>query len=326
MSKKRRKVIVIVYEDVNLLDASGPIQTFAQANRIDENTFYDYQTIAVSKKGGLIKTSSTIVLDTVDLHSVKLSATDTVIIAGGMGIERIMDDEVLINWIQAAHKQSSRIGSVCTGAYLLANTGLLDGKRATTHWLSLDDFQQAFPKTTVVNDAIYVCDQGIWSSAGITAGIDLALAMLAEEIGDEASLEVARQLVVYMKRSGGQAQFSQPLNLQMKDSSGIFNQLHVWIKESLNLDLSVERLAEYMNMSSRTFYRSYKQQTGITPAKAVEKLRTEFVKQRLEDRNFSIAAIVTKSGFNTEERMRRAFINQFGISPIEYRRRFAIKN
>ena len=198
------------------------------------------------------------------------------------------------------------------------------GKKAVTHWRSVQQLQTNYPAIAVECDPIYINDQGIWTSAGISAGIDLALAMITEDLGNSASLEVAQELVVYLKRSGGQSQFSTLLHNQIKDEKELFSALHIWIQNNLDSDLSIGRLADQMNMSARTFYRMYKKSMGITPAKNIEKIRIESAKHQLESSTLSLQSIANISGFGNEGRFRRAFISQVGISPNDYRIRFSV--
>jgi transcriptional regulator GlxA family with amidase domain len=211
-----------------------------------------------------------------------------------------------------------RIASVCSGAYILAEAGLLDGRRATTHWRRTQDFLVRYPKVRLEPDRIFVRDGGMWSSAGITAGIDLALAMVAEDYGDEVVQKTARQLVLYHRRSGGQSQFSQLLEL--KAPSGRFGPLLSWAREHLDERLTVDDLAERAGMSSRHFARAFNAETGTTPSKAIERLRIEVARSRVQSTNEAIERVAEKTGFRDPERMRRAFIRTFGQPPQSLRR------
>ena len=318
-----KRIVILVFDGVNLLDASGPAQVFTQANAVIANQRINYQIKLTSKHGGLVASNSGITIDTTALKNMDVSQIDTLIIAGGSGVHQRLDDKELIGHIKTISNYSARTGSVCTGAFLLAATGLLDNRRAVTHWQYVDQLRSKFPKIKVESNPIYICDKGLWSCAGISAGIDLALAMVEQDLGHDSALETARELVVYLKRPGGQSQFSTPLQAQLNDNSGVFNDLQVWIMNHLDKPLTTQRLADYMNMSSRNFHRLYKTHTGKTPAKSIELLRLQHAKQKLENKQPGIARIASLCGFSNEETMRRAFIRNFGVSPYEYRKRFS---
>ena len=220
-------------------------------------------------------------------------------------------------------RRARRTVSVCTGAFLLAEAGLLDGRRATTHWALCDLLEQRFPAVTVDRDAIFVRQERIWTSAGVTAGIDLALALVEEDFGRAVAMDLARDLVVFMKRPGGQSQYSQLLQAQSRDSAD-FDDLHAWIVDNLyDAGLSVERLAERARMSARNFARVYKEKTGRTPAKALERFRVEAARRMLEQSTRNLEQIAQQCGFGDEERMRVTFQRHLDMTPSEYRRRMA---
>jgi transcriptional regulator GlxA family with amidase domain len=221
---------------------------------------------------------------------------------------------------------SRRMCSICTGAFLLAEAGVLNGRRAVTHWNYIKHLQNKYPSIRVEGDPIYIKDGAIWSSAGISAGIDLALALIEEDLGSALAMQVARFLVVFLKRPGGQSQFSAPLEMQMtaaRETDEKFSNLHAWIAAHLTSDLSVQSLARQARMSPRTFARNYVLQIGKTPAKAVELLRLEAARRMLESTTTSIKRAASLCGFGDEERMRRAFVRCIGVNPLEYRRRFS---
>ncbi len=227
----------------------------------------------------------------------------------------------LVAWLAARAAQARRTCSVCTGAFLLAAAGLLDGRRATTHWRWAGALQAQYPKVRVEPRPIYVQDGAIWSSAGVSAGIDLALALVEADLGHAAALEVARYLVVFLKRPGSQAQFSAALAGQV-EGNGRFGDLHAWIAANLGRDLRIERLAERMAMSPRNFARAYAAATGVTPAKAVEARRVEQARRLLEETARPIGWVARQCGFGDDERMRRSFTRWIGVSPSDYRERF----
>lgn len=321
-AKKTVAIFIAIFDDFNLLDVAGPTQVFTQANDVASNSSIEYQVSVVSKAGGLVRSNSGLALDSRRLDEVRVEKA-TLLVAGGVGVHEAIKDDELVEWFsEISLLEKNRIGSVCTGAFLLAQAGVLDGKKAVTHWRSVQQLQTDYAAVKVECDPIYICDQGIWTSAGISAGIDLGLAMVAEDLGHLSSLETARELVVYLKRSGGQSQFSSLLQSQMKDRNELFYELHCWIENNLNSDLSIENLADRMNMSMRTFYRLYKKENGKTPAKNIEKIRIESAKGKLENTILSLRNIADFCGFGNESRFRRAFISQVGISPSEYRVRF----
>ena len=241
-------------------------------------------------------------------------------VAGGQGVEAAAADPVIIDWVQARAKRARRIASVCTGAFLLAATGLLDGRRAATHWSYCAELARRFPKVRVESDPIFVRDGSVWSSAGVTAGIDLALALVEEDLGPTVALAVARYLVVFMKRPGGQAQFSTALSLQAADDK--FGALHEWINKHLGDDLPLPVLADQAGMSERSFSRHYAEATGLTPARAIERLRVEAARRLLSESGLPVKRISQRCGFGSEETMRRSFLRLLAVTPQEYRTRF----
>jgi len=243
---------------------------------------------------------------------------DTVIVAGGEGTRAASLDQRLLRYVQRAASATRRIASVCSGAYILAAAGLLDGRRATTHWERSDDFARRFPKVRLEADRIWIKDGEVWTSAGITAGIDLALAMIAQDLGEDVARATARQLVVFHRRPGGQSQFS--ALLEMDRAEGRFGPVLAWARENLAESLNVEHLATRAAMSPRNFARAFARETGVTPAKAVERLRLEAARARLEVPSAAMDAIARETGFGDPERMRRAFVRAFGQPPQALRR------
>jgi transcriptional regulator GlxA family with amidase domain len=246
------------------------------------------------------------------------AAISTLIVAGGSGVNAASKCDKTLGFLRAMAKRGVRIASVCSGAFILAEAGLLDGRRATTHWQRTRQFLSQYPKVKLEPDQIFVRDGDIWSSAGISAGIDLALAMVADDLGDEIAKQAARQLVLYHRRSGGQSQFSSLLEL--KAPSGRFGPLLTWAREHLDAPLTVEALAEQAGMSTRHFARAFIAETGTTPSKAVERLRVEVARQQVQSSSEAIERVAETTGFRDPERMRRAFIRAFGQPPQSLRR------
>lgn len=315
-----RRVEVLAFPDVQLLDVAGPLQVFSSANDMARMAGRPapYEPITVAD-GALTLSSAGLGLATQPLPSSR-TPVDTLIVAGGWGVHAACLDKTLVRWVKARAGHARRVASVCSGAFLLATAGLLDGRRAATHWSRCSEFAQRFPKVRLEPDPIFVRDGKVWSSAGITAGIDLALALVEEDQGHELALAVARQLVVFLKRPGGQAQFSAALALQ--HGTKRFERLHAWIADHLTGDLSVGALAEASGMSERSFVRHYRQATGTTPARAVEQLRVEAARRALES-GAPVKRAAQRCGFGSEETMRRSFLRHVGASPQTYRERFA---
>lgn len=306
-----RNVVVAVFEGFQLLDAAGPISAFEIAAHFAPGA---YRVRVCAPRGGLIASSSGVRWPAEPLKG--LRGIDTFIVAGGQGTYAAMRDSELIAAIKRAAPRVRRMASVCSGAFLLAQAGLLEHKRATTHWRRAPQLARMFPNTRVEADCIHVRDGEVWTSAGVTAGIDLALAMIAEDLGDCVATDVAREMVVYAKRPGGQAQHSALLDL---GGGARFEPLNAWMREHLDQDLSVERLAARAAMSPRNFARAYAAETGVTPAKAVERLRVEAARAALE-RGGAIQEIARRTGFGDPERMRRAFMRLYGAPPATLRR------
>jgi transcriptional regulator GlxA family with amidase domain len=243
---------------------------------------------------------------------------DTLVVAGGNGSRYFEELAPAIAWLGRRAGEVRRVASICSGAYLLAEAGLLDGKRATTHWGQSDHFARRYPRVRLEPDRIFVREGEIWTSAGITAGIDLALALIEDDAGAEAARRTAQQLVVHQRRAGGQSQFS--ALLEMGGPSGRFAELMDWMRERLSEPLNVERLADRAAMSPRHFARAFTAETGVTPAKAVERLRLEAARVRVEAGHEPIDRVAAVAGFRDPERMRRAFLRAFGQPPQALRR------
>lgn len=317
---KQRRIEILTFPRGQLLDVAGPLQVFATANDLARlaGRPLPYETAVVAAEGRVV-TSARLELVAEPLPEPAMPL-HTLVVAGGYGVNEACRDEALVAWVRQRAAAAERVASVCSGAFLLAAAGLLDGRRAVTHWQRCAEFSSSFPKVRLDPDPIFVRDGEVWTSAGVTAGIDLSLALVEADLGREPALAIARQLVVFLKRPGGQAQFSAALTLQERD--GRFDRLHGWIVENLRGDLSLARLAEQAHMSLRSFARHYRQATGRTPARAVEELRIETARSLLEQ-GVSVARASLRCGFGSEETMRRAFLRRLGASPQRYRERFA---
>lgn len=268
-------------------------------------------------------TADGVPLLTQSIRSVDRAEIDTLIVPGAFAVEDVIRDTELIKWIARRAPKCRRVCSVCVGSFMLAAAGILDGRRAATHWMHTDLLAQKHPKVRVEPDAIFVRDGRIWSSAGVTTGIDLALALIDEDCGRDVAIEVGCMLVVYLKRAGGQSQYSALLAAQADSDADVFAQLDRWIAQNLTADLRVEALAERVRMSPRNFARAYVRRRGRTPAKTVNAIQLDAARRRLEEGDDRIEAIAEACGYSGEEQMRAAFVRELQIPPKEYRKRFA---
>jgi len=316
-----RVIDVLAYPAVQLLDVTGPFQVFASANdhvAITGGT-PPYALRVVARGGQGVTASAGLALAAGPLPDAG-ETVDTLLVAGGEGAEAAANDPALVDWVRQHATEARRVASVCTGAFLLAAAGVLDGRRAATHWLYCARLAERFPAVSVEPDPIFVRDGPVWTSAGVTAGIDLALALVEEDLGRSVALAVARYLVVFLKRPGGQAQFSAALSLQAADDQ--FGALHAWISAHLAEDLSLSTLADRARMSERSFSRHYAEATGQTPARAVERLRVEAARRLLSESRLPMKRIAERCGFGAEETMRRSFLRLLAATPQDYRARF----
>ncbi|CAB5283914.1 MULTISPECIES: GlxA family transcriptional regulator [Burkholderia] len=316
-----RPILILAFPRAQLLDVSGPLQVFASVNELalERGRPAPYVPRIVAADAGPVETSSGVAVVADSLRSAA-RGIDTLIVAGGKGVHAASRDARLVRWVRRQADRARRVASVCTGAFLLAEAGLLDGRRAVTHWTRCDELAARYPNVRVEADPIFIREGALWTSAGVTAGIDLALALVEEDLGRAVALDVARELVVFLKRPGGQAQFSAMLSMQRTDDR--FGELHAWIAEHLSADLSVPALAERARMSERSFVRHYRASTGRTPARAVEQIRVEAAQRLLGETGWPVKRIAARCGFGSEETLRRSFVRVLGVSPQEYRERF----
>ena len=316
-----RLIVFLVYPGVKLLDLAGPLQVFADAAR-SGGGLPAYRTRVVSLDGGAIPSDTAVALPSAPFAALAAEPIDTLLVVGGNGVFAAMQDTRLVEGLQRLAAGSRRVGSICSGAFLLAAAGLLSGKRAVTHWDHCARLAAYDPDIEVEDDPIYIEDGGVWTSAGVTAGIDLALAMVAQDLGRPRAMALARNLVTFMVRPGGQSQFSPVLARQLADAEGRFDGLHDWMAANLDADLRVEALADQAGMSPRTFARLYVEHTGQTPAKAVEAMRVEAARGLLETGDLPISQVAVRCGFGDDERLRRAFLRSLQVPPAAYRERF----
>jgi transcriptional regulator GlxA family with amidase domain len=309
-----RRVAFLIFPDFQLLDAAGPIAAVEIAERYRPGT---YESCVVAPAAGLVASTSGATMNARALP--KPVSIDTLMVAGGEGTRPASHDARILKFVRACGTKCRRVASVCSGSYILAATGCLDGRAATTHWTHSGDFARKFPRVDVTPDRIFVKAGKFWSSAGITAGIDLSLALIAEDLGEALARRVAQQLVVYYRRPGGQSQFSTLLELERAD--GRFAPLLDHVRSNLRARLSVTDLAAKACMSPRNFARAFQSETGTTPAKAVMRLRAETARAQLESGPASVQTVARDCGFGDPERMRRAFVALFGRSPSTLRAR-----
>lgn len=308
-----RRIVFLIFPGFQILDATGPLAAFEIAGRYQPGA-YALKLVA-SEPGAVASTSGAAI--GADSFA-RAGAIDTLVIAGGEGGRTAMRDARTQRFIRAAATRARRVASVCSGAYLLAQLGLLDGRACTTHWNRTADFARRYPRVKLEADKIFVRDGKFWTSAGITAGIDLALALIADDLGEEIARRVAQQLVVYRRRPGGQSQFSALLELERPD--GRFAPLLDYARSHLRARLSVEELAQRAGMSARNFARAFTAETGVTPAKAIERLRAEAARAALESGTRSVQQVAREAGFGDAERMRRAFVRLYGTPPSALKR------
>jgi transcriptional regulator GlxA family with amidase domain len=316
-----RRVWIAMFPDVQTLDVTGPLEVFSIANRLGGARVPRYAVSVVAAKPGPVPTSSGLALVAQRGLAELTGPVDTLLVAGGLGSRAAMRDRRLVRWIARTARRARRVASVCTGAFLLAEAGLLDGRRATTHWALCDSLQRRFPAVRVERDPIFVRDGNVFTSAGITAGIDLALELVEEDCGRAVALDVARWLVMFLRRPGGQSQFSVQLSAQLAERDGL-RELQAWIADHLAGDLSVAALARRARMSPRNFARAFRREIGVTPAAYVEAQRVEGARRLLESSGRSVAEVAEACGFARVETIHRAFRRVLRVAPGQYRRHF----
>lgn len=318
----KRRVYVLLFPGFVLLDATGPIQVFSTTNNQcrDEGVLAGYEIQVVSQSGGPIISASGITLLTEPLPPQSELIGATLMVPGTQDLSILDQSQDLCLWLSRAHNQTERTCSVCTGAFLIAAAGLLNGRRATTHWMDARAMQTRFPQIQVDADAIYVQDDRVWTSAGISAGIDLALALVEKDLGRPLALRIAHRLVLYLKRSGGQRQYSAELHAQTEESS-LSGRLSKWLLERLDKNVNVDEMANALAVSSRTLHRQLIKETGRTPAAWLKRLRLEAACRALANPELSLKQIAYRCGFGDEYNMRRTFNMELGVTPSEYRKR-----
>jgi len=318
-----RRIVIVGFAGMQPLDAVGPFDVFSGADQAVNSTAGSrgYSTSLVSAVGGLVRCESGLGLATEPLPGLD-EEIDTMLLAGGWGVFEARQDRALVEWIATTAPSCRRVATVCTGAFLAAQAGLLDGRRVTTHWARADRLQQEFPTVKVDPDPIFVRDGDVWTSAGVTAGIDLALALVEDDHGVDVAQTVARWLVMFLRRPGGQTQFAAPVWAPRAERSTV-RAVQALVETAPDGDHRLPVLAAAAAMSLRHFSRVFADEVGETPGRYVERVRVEAARHHLESTGDTLDAIATRCGFGTAETLRRSFQRRLGVSPGAYRRRFA---
>ncbi|KAA9166310.1 GlxA family transcriptional regulator [Amycolatopsis acidicola] len=317
---RTRSVLIVLFDGVQSLDVTGPLEVLAGANswQARHGGAPAFEIATASLGGGTVRSSSGLgLMPDRDLRTA--TALDMVLVPGGEGTRP--PDPALVAWLGEHGRQARQLVSVCTGAFLLAEAGLLSGKRVTTHWAHCDSLARRYPDLDVAGEPIFVRDGDVLTSAGVTAGIDLALALVEDQLGRDAALQIARHLVVFLRRPGNQAQFSAQLSTQVAHREPV-REVQRWIAEHPEADLSVEALSRRARLSARQFARVFAAEIGMNPGRYVDRVRLEAARRRLEDTRDSIEEVARACGYGTPEAMRRAFLRALDVGPAEYRRRF----
>jgi transcriptional regulator GlxA family with amidase domain len=309
-----KKIVLLTYDGAQLLDMAGPASAFAEANEFTEETAYEV--VIASPQGGEVRTRGGMGLVSVPALKLNPRKVHTLLVSGGIGepLARVMADEQLGAWFRRVARHAARVGSTCTGAFALAAWGVLEGRRATTHWQAIDQLQARYPDIEVDRQALFVVHGEVWTSAGVSTGIDMALAMIEQDLGRRVATSVAQRLVLQMRRPGHQSQFSSVLDAQ----GGPYSALVEWISANLRADLSLNVLAARANQTLRTFCRRFTEEVGVPPAAFVERLRLERARALLESGELAKRA-ATESGFGSLDRLWRAFNRAYGLNPSAYR-------
>jgi transcriptional regulator GlxA family with amidase domain len=314
-----RDVVFVVFADIQGIDLIGPAEVFAGANQQLGRPVY--RTRVVATAAGPLPTTGGVTIVADEAIADVAEPIDTLVVVGGNGTDGALTDPHLVAHVARLAQGARRVTSVCSGAFILARAGLLDGRRATTHWNVCDVLASAFPTVQVEADPIYVRDGNVWTSAGVTAGMDLALALVDDDHGHDVALAIARRMVLFLRRPANQSQFSAPLQAQVADRDGIRDAQHL-VTEHPEGDCSVAALSRVAAMSERNFARCFTAEVGMTPARYVERVRIETARRLLEDTDEGVEAVATAAGFGTAETMRRTFLRVLRTNPTEYRRRF----
>ncbi|MBV9886520.1 MAG: helix-turn-helix domain-containing protein [Acidobacteria bacterium] len=326
-SSATKTIVFLGFPESQILDITGPYQVFVRAAEIYLRSHRDrkppYEVILASTtRSKTIVTNCGLRLTATHTFRSLRRPMHTLLVAGGTGVEKACHERDLIAWLRKVSPRTQRLGSICTGAFLLATAGLLDGKRAATHWKWAEELACRFKKIKVDPEPIYIRDGNVYTTAGVLAGMDLALALVQEDVGAPIALEVARELVMYLRRAGGQSQFSTALALQASDRKQI-EELRCWATDHLSADLRVGNLANRAGMSPRNFARVFAKEAGVTPARFVERIRVESARRRLQESRDDLEKIAHDCGLGSVQALRRSFLRVLHVAPSEYRRRFS---
>ncbi|QPQ55973.1 GlxA family transcriptional regulator [Allosphingosinicella flava] len=316
------RIVMLAFPDAQILDVTGPLEIFSRTARWTEEHveagWTPYSVEIVAERAGSVRMSSGLEI-MASRSCFDVDRADTLLVAGGVGHRQVAANAAILSWLKGAAARSDRVGSICTGAFILAAAGLLDGRRATTHWAYCQELSRV-ANCSVSADTLYVRDGNIYTSAGVTAGMDMALALVEEDMGRAIALRVAQELVMYLFRPGGQSQFSRQLEAQKRE--GPFGELQLWMIEHLGQPLSLDALAEKAGISSRHFTRRFTAEFGMAPVAYLTHLRIERARSLLETSRQSAKAIARETGFGNEQNLRRAFRKALGVTPEDYRARF----
>ena len=315
---KSHNIVLLVYPGFELLDLSGPVSIFSSANELLKIT--PYQITVVSISGGLIESDSSIAVSTIEASSVSISDTDSLLVVGGnySAISIASTNKDIQRWLKKVCHKAGRFGSICSGAFVLAAANLLENRVCTTHWAGTKKLQEMYPAAKVQPESLYVTDGNLWTSAGVTTGLDMALEMVRKDLGNDIMTKVAKRLVVYAHRPGNQSQFSNLLYLQSKSDS-TYSNLLAWIDDNIGQSINVIEMAEYMCMTERTFYRKFTAAFDVTPSKYVEEVKLERAKHLLE-KTLSVSQVAEAIGFKSESAFRARFESRFGLTPSMHKR------
>jgi transcriptional regulator GlxA family with amidase domain len=323
--RKPLGIALFAYPDVQALDLSGPLEMFARATRLlrDEGRTHPGYSLAVvgTAMGPITASSGFRFLPDTTFRALR-SEVDTLLVVGGRGVGALMGDRDVLEWLRRMAGRVRRLGSVCTGAFLLAEAGLLDGRAVSTHWSRAEELAQRYPRVRVEQDRIWVRDGNLYTSAGVTAGMDLALALIEEDLGADVALAVARAMVMYLRRPGDQSQYSAPLRLQAAETPSL-RALMAWATEHPASDLSVPALARRVGKSPRHLTRVFRKELGVAPAEAVEQLRLEAARRALQQSAAGLEEVAARCGFGSAEVLRRVFLRALHVTPSAYRARFS---
>jgi transcriptional regulator GlxA family with amidase domain len=321
---KPKKVYFLLYEGVQLLDVSGPAEVLSQANKGSDQLIYDIKYVGHSSEGRVMSSAGlSLAVDPLPPSS---EAIHTIVVPGADedALKAIRANHMVMQWLDQAVAKAQVTSSICSGAFLLGQLGHLDNHRATTHWLGTRRLKSEFPKAQVEEDTLYIHDRNLWTSAGVLSGVDMMLAMVRSDLGAAAALKIARRLVVFLIRDGGQSQFSGAIDLQTKAGQGDVVNLIAWLETQLKKSVSVETMANYLNVSVRTLHRRCLQALEMTPAQILSELRLERSRSLLHDSNIPLKTIAFECGFSTSESYSKAFKQKFSIAPRRYRERFSL--